>query len=242
MVMLRSSEVFELRMALSEAGVDWRAMFPDGNYIRAKTISGSGIAAQISDYPDAALSGIWVGNKLVVVDSVESAKAVLAQAEFEANPPPPLEPVKFTGRGGNRVQPQVSLDAGYRAQKFIIEYLASGTKRAADVWKTGRERGFSFITFKRAKKAVGVITEPVLAPGKKTVEYWTWRLGNVNFEPKLPPSKLRAELNQAPPKAAESGSPRGKSEARGSHTASSSGSGGSVKGFNRPLHYKMIRY
>jgi hypothetical protein len=224
-------------MQLSAAGIDWRAAYLNGDYIRAATISGSGIAAQISDYPDAALTGIWVGHKLVVVDSLAGAKAVLAQANLEANPPPPPGPVKFTGRGGNRIQPQVSLDAGYRAQKFIVEYLASGTKRAADIWRAGTERGFSYITLKRAKKACGVITEPVLAPGKKTVDHWTWRLGpTVNFEPK---QHSPSQLQSTPPKAESrtEGGDQSKERGRGGDSSNSSSA---VKGFNRPLHYKKI--
>ena len=51
-------QCFELRMALSAAGYDWRAVYPDGQVARFVTISESGIRQLGTDYGAATLTAI----------------------------------------------------------------------------------------------------------------------------------------------------------------------------------------
>jgi hypothetical protein len=51
-------EIFQLRMELSAYGIGWWAAYPDGQLERFRTVSGSGIAMLISDYPNATLTAI----------------------------------------------------------------------------------------------------------------------------------------------------------------------------------------
>jgi hypothetical protein len=49
-------EIFALRMELSAAEIPWWAAYPDGQVERFRSVSGSGIAMLISDYPRASLT------------------------------------------------------------------------------------------------------------------------------------------------------------------------------------------
>jgi hypothetical protein len=94
----------------------------------------------------------------------------MRQAEVEAARAP--KPPKRPGRGK-----QPNPEAGYRAQRFLVEYLVRGTRRSADVLRAAQDQGISRITLIRAAKVAGVVVEPVRLKDKK-VAHWTWRLGS----------------------------------------------------------------
>ena len=54
----QASKAFALRMALSQAGIPWRACFPNGELVSFTTVSEAGINFLISDYQEASETGI----------------------------------------------------------------------------------------------------------------------------------------------------------------------------------------
>jgi hypothetical protein len=84
------NKAFSLRMALSQAGIPWRACYAHGDdFVRFATVSEAGIKMLIGDYPDATETGIFVAGRLVLVAGLEAAKAVLAQPEPVGGQPDP---------------------------------------------------------------------------------------------------------------------------------------------------------
>src|SRR5262249_53484340 len=66
-------------MELSQAGINWRACYPDGEHVRFPTTSESGIRLLISDYPAAIETAVIVDGRLVPVGNLAAARAALAQ-------------------------------------------------------------------------------------------------------------------------------------------------------------------
>ena len=81
-------EIFELRMALSQDRIPWRACYPNGDRVHFPTISESGIRSLIIDYPDADRTGVLVDGKVVIVAGVEDARAALMLAKTLIEPGP----------------------------------------------------------------------------------------------------------------------------------------------------------
>ena len=77
-------QCFELRMKLSAAGFDWRAVYPSGEVVRFVTVSESGIRQLGSDYGEATLTGIVdQDGHLKLVTKCPPTAAELAAIEAE---------------------------------------------------------------------------------------------------------------------------------------------------------------
>jgi hypothetical protein len=66
----QASKAFALRMALSQAGIPWRACSPNGELVSFATVSEAGINFLISDYPEATETGIFADGGFTIVDEV----------------------------------------------------------------------------------------------------------------------------------------------------------------------------
>jgi hypothetical protein len=66
----QAAKAFALRMALSQAGIPWRACSPSGEIVRFPTVSEGGIKWLITEHPEATETGIWIEGRFTIVDAV----------------------------------------------------------------------------------------------------------------------------------------------------------------------------
>jgi hypothetical protein len=174
---VKPGAMYSLRLALNQAGIPWKACFPDGRPLKTDRHIPT-LQDLCAWFSEAEETGVQCGDKLILVSSVEAAKAVMRQAEIEeVRSEPPNKQAHRQARRG---------DAGYMAQKFLVEFLAGGTRTASAVLRAAKAQGIAGITLRRAARVAGVVVEPVTRAGSVVVDHWTWRLGDTNWKPKAP--------------------------------------------------------
>jgi hypothetical protein len=191
------AETFKLRMELSAAGIPWRACYPNGERVQFATVSESGIRELVNDYRGAYLTGVLTDQGIVLVCSLDEARAAL-------NPSPPQDSPSTENTLRNRTEsgfksgvktpggviPSEPLrepcnasrapgspinKPGRAAVQFLQDHLSAGPQASTSILEAARARGISLITLRRAKRPAGVLVEAV-RNNEKRVDSWVWKL------------------------------------------------------------------
>lgn len=163
---MKVGEIYSLRMALLNAG---HIPVPcwDGKpvmILRSPPTEGY-VRSWANAHPDADQTGIVVGDQVIVVGDLDEARAATEPPAKEcARPEPPPSQSQSPSQSPRQ-----------RAGSFLVDYLAGGAKPSTDVLEAAKRAGIQMITLRRAKRAIGVIAEPVKSNGWK-VDGWRWRL------------------------------------------------------------------
>jgi hypothetical protein len=202
-------DLFVLRTWLNECGITWRASYEDGRLLEDRQVAAQ--KEHVEWFPEAGVTSIEIGGEWLPVANIEAVKAIMVHQEIRPAPP------KRPGRGKQR-----DYAAGYKAERFLIEYLAGGPKTAKEVIQAAKDRGISWITVRRARVVTGVVVERI----RKPIDHWSWRLGPTSVDWTPPPKPVPPPSKPAP--AGWGGD--GESGGRGSSD------------FNRVLVYPKIRF
>ena len=151
----QAAKAFALRMALSQAGIPWRACCPDGDYVRMATVSESGINFLIIEHPEATETGIWLDGGFTIVTEVPPTPE-----QFEAKRIGEEE-ARAAARIAEEQAQQAALVEGARAkerQRKEEKRRAAG-KPTRDEWlaasRPWEKAGISRNTYYRRKKRSG---------------------------------------------------------------------------------------
>ena len=160
---MKPAEAYSLRMALLNAGhIPVPCRDRKSVMILQSAPSEGAVRSWATAYPDADQTGIVVGDRVIVVGSLEDARTATTPAKecARSEPPPPSS---------------LSQSPGERAGVFLADHLAQGPRFSADVIEAAKAEGISLITLRRAKRALGIVAEPVKSNGY-AIDRWVWRL------------------------------------------------------------------
>jgi hypothetical protein len=205
---MNSLQAYRLRLALAAAGfIPTPCKGGKPVFVPHNIPSEGAIRTWANLYDGADETCIRIGEEFVVVASVEAAKAFSRMAEQEET--------RSDNKPARRPAKRPTRDAGYKAQRFLVEFLSPGPRRASEVKQAARAQGISGITLRRAAKVACVVVEPVLRAGGGLVDHWTWRLGDIAWKPKAPEPVEARQASQDFDR---------------------------PKDFGRPLSYQKVRY
>ena len=162
---MKVGEIYSLRMALVNAGYIPVPCWDRKPVITLRSAPSEGfVRSWATVHPEADQTGIVVGDRVIVVVSLEDARTATTSPKECARSEPPPSPSLSQSPSPRQ-----------RAGSFLVDYLAGEAKPSKDVIEAALATGIHMITLRRAKREIGVIAEPVKSNGWR-VDGWMWRL------------------------------------------------------------------